>query len=142
MKPDDCLNKWFQSLTRGACISLESSAHVIGRVDIPLGGRSHIAGIEFTVIGANTGPTWSTIRQLEPEELINYVEPAIFGFLDVCLTQYISPISGIHIEVVKLEIHPVHSSSIAFRLAGREAARVFLQKLKKHPSELEIRLPN
>jgi hypothetical protein len=51
-----------------------------------------------------------------------YAEAAVMGIVDILMTAYPHPVKNVRISIEELEIHPVHSSRHAFRLAGRDAA--------------------
>lgn len=59
----------------------------------------------------------------------NSLDEAVFGMLDVLAAARRYPVFGISIRFLRAEIHPVHPSPpIAFRMAGRDAARRILEE--------------
>ena len=55
-----------------------------------------------------------------------YLDWAVFGLMDVLLTREGAPLRDIRIILEEAEHHPVDSSPMVFRLAGRDAARKIL----------------
>jgi hypothetical protein len=58
-----------------------------------------------------------------------FVQAAIFGVLDVVLTAGPLPLRKFALGVVEIQDHPVDSSVMAFRRAGRDAGRKLLQEV-------------
>lgn len=56
-----------------------------------------------------------------------FMEWAIFGFLDVVMVADPYPIKSVKVTVVDAEFDAVSSSMMAFRHAGRDAGRRFLE---------------
>jgi hypothetical protein len=59
-----------------------------------------------------------------------YMRSAVLGVLDMLLTADPYPLRDVLLRVVEVSSHPVDSSSIAFRRAGRDAGRKLLNEAR------------
>lgn len=50
-----------------------------------------------------------------------------FGLLDVLVTRPLRPLLGLHVRLVHIEIDPVESSELGFRMAGKRAAEQLIK---------------
>jgi hypothetical protein len=101
--------------------------NVEGEVNIPLGGRSHVGGVKLAIDGNTEDFCMILDLQNSDETIEKYAEWAVFGFLDVALTQGLAKVVPLKITVTNLMIDDVNSSLIAFRLAGRKAGWQYLK---------------
>jgi hypothetical protein len=91
------------------------------------GPRFEIARIELMIEPAEAFEVIVSMPELVPSiESDQFIDWAIFGFLDVAMTTEPFPVKDMRITVVGIEIDPVSSSMMAFRHAGRDAGRRFL----------------
>jgi translation elongation factor EF-G len=67
-------------------------------------------------------PTMSQVPEYE-----RFIDWSIFGFLDVVMLAEPYPIRNVRVTIVEVEVDPVSSSMMAFRHAGRDAGRKFLE---------------
>lgn len=59
-----------------------------------------------------------------------HMEWAIFGFLDVVMLDTPRPVRNIKVTIVESEADPIRSTAMTFRLAGRDAGRKFLERIR------------
>jgi hypothetical protein len=59
----------------------------------------------------------------------DFLKAAVFGLLDVVLTAGYLPLRDFALRVVEVDSHPIDSSIMAFRKAGRDAGRKLLQEM-------------
>jgi hypothetical protein len=70
------------------------------------------------------------------EEKQQLIQEAIYGFLDVVMMAEPYPVKKMRITVVGAEFDPVSSNLMAFRLAGRDAAKKLLDEMQAEPYRL------
>jgi translation elongation factor EF-G len=63
-----------------------------------------------------------------------YLQEAIFGVIDVLMTAESAPLRNVRLKVVDAVVHPVDSSRMAFRRAGRDAGRKALEAVSRSAS--------
>ena len=68
-----------------------------------------------------------TVAECERER---WLDALWFGVLDTMLVTPLTPITVFRCTLTSVETHPVDSSRDAFRLAGRAAARAFVEQEK------------
>lgn len=125
MPDGDYLERWFRH-TRGLRSgTLREPIRVRGIEDRHLGPRWSRASVSAVVEPAEH---LDVVFQLPAEDLDRahsegFSDWAVFGFLDVLLTARDYPITRIRLVIHDLGIDPVDSSPMAFRRAGRAAAR-------------------
>jgi hypothetical protein len=61
-----------------------------------------------------------------------YVSAAIFGLLDVLLTMAPYPLTNLRVILTAAEAHPINSSQMAFRMAGRDAGHKLIEEHRRH----------
>jgi hypothetical protein len=124
------LDRWARDAVSRPSLPLERSVRVEGVRQAHLGPRMEFARIEFLVEPAQEFQVAMELppRDTSPEQ-IRFVDSAIFGFLDVVLLAEQRPYTQFKLQVVGAEVDPVSSSLIAFRLAGRDAGRKFLDAI-------------
>jgi hypothetical protein len=87
-----------------------------------------IARVELLVEPAEAFEVIVAVSTIAPtSEHERFIEWAIFGFLDVVMVAEPYPIKSVKITVVDAEFDAVSSSMMAFRHAGRDAGRKFLE---------------
>lgn len=69
-------------------------------------------------------------------QLIDFPNCAIFGMLDVFLISGSSPIRNIRVVIEDVGYDPIDSSSMAFREAGRDAARKITEEIRKQVTQV------
>jgi hypothetical protein len=126
------LAQWFENLSTRASLALTNTVRATGVFD------KHIAGWRFAQIEIAVEPAEQLSVEVElPEEQRfamerdGYLEEAVFGILDVLMTGETAPLRNVQIRIVGAKIHPVDSSRMAFRLAGRDAAKKVLAATKR-----------
>ena len=126
---------WKDSILNTHHLSIASEVSTTGEINQPLGGRWRVAKIEVLVEPA---PSFCVscemeeplTRQMERE---GFLEHAVYGMIDILATAQLSPVLRLRIRFVGAAIHPVESTPVAFRLAGRDAARRILDQAKIVP---------
>jgi translation elongation factor EF-G len=94
-----------------------------------MGPKSEYARIEVLAEPATSfevrfGPD---VGESDPSRI--FLEAAVFGLLDILLVSRTYPLRNIRITLTHCEIHPVDSSQIAFRQAGRDAGMKIINAL-------------
>ena len=73
------------------------------------------------------------VPNLDPSpEHRQFMEWAVFGFLDVVMLAEPLPLKNIKVTVTDADVDPVSSSMMALRRAGRDAGREMLEALRPH----------
>jgi len=114
-------------------LDLKQSVEVDGTRDQHLGGRWETARIRITAKPHDCFlvTTDMLINELELVKY-GYLDWAIMGLLDILLVSEAYPLRNVHIKFLEADIHPVNASQMAFRQAGRDAARKLLQVVKNN----------
>jgi hypothetical protein len=125
------LEKWTESLLLGRSQPLTRTVRVEGVRKAHLGPRMDFAQVEFVVESADGFEVSIEVQNLEVNlEQRSFIDSAILGFLDVVMLAEPFPLKNIKLRVVGADFDPVSSNSMAFRLAGREAARKLLDEIR------------
>lgn len=122
------LEQWAAGLLSSRTEPLTKAVRVNGTRNVHLGPRMEIARITLLIEPAEAfEANVATPRMSAKPDQARFIEWAIFGFLDIVMVAEQYPIRSIKITVVDTEIDPVSSSMMAFRHAGRDAGRKFLE---------------
>ncbi len=125
------LERWAHDAISRPSLSLARSVHVEGVRQAHLGPRMESARVQLLLEPAQEFQVAVELPSLNASpEQAHFVESAIFGFLDVVLHAEPRPYKDMKLRVLGVEVDPVSSSLIAFRLAGRDAGRKFLDALR------------
>lgn len=123
------INTWIESYLNSTPISVSKSIEVEGLCKIVTGGRCLYAKVLLEVLPSNDlifeDQTKKNKRSLLDHEA--WTEAAFLGILDYMLVMPITSISRFHCVIKELDFHDIDSSSLAFRLAGRNAAKKILE---------------
>ena len=65
--------------------------------------------------------------EVKPEQE-PFIDSFIFGFLDVLMTSEPFPIRNVKVTIQDATFDPIRANQMAFRLAGRDAGRKFLEE--------------
>lgn len=126
------IEKWTENLLLSQAMTLSSTVHVEGIRKAHLGPRMEFGRVEFIIEPADGFDVSVEVANVdENTEYKWYIEWAIFGFLDVVMVGAPYPYKKLKLRVVGVEIDPIDSSQMAFRLAGRDAGRKFLEEQKR-----------
>ena len=122
------LEKWATGLLSSRSGRLPKAVRVGGSRKAHLGPRMEFARIELLVEPAQAFEVVVAVPTLAPtSEHEQFIEWAIFGFLDVVMLAEPYPIKSVKITVVDAEVDAASSSMMAFRHAGRDAGRQLLE---------------
>lgn len=121
----DYLSEWFVDIQTRRSVLFSKAVTVVGILDEHRGPRWNFAKVKLCLKPADT----ITIVDCTSSSLQEFVDATFFGILDVLLTELSSPLRNLSIELLEIEDHPIDSNPIAFRLAGRDAARKALKEI-------------
>jgi hypothetical protein len=124
------VQRWYQDLMSRSKLKVEQEIEAWGEYQKILGPRQMYARVKVAI---GPGDSLKVSDNLPPDKasrLYNYGydEPIVFGVLDVMLTCKQSPVFPFNLTILDVDIHEVHSSPLAFRLAAREAAKKILDQ--------------
>jgi hypothetical protein len=129
------LSDWFQDLCVQPSLTLPGPIRATGVFD------AHIAGWRFAQIDIVAAPAEAFTVEVALSEAQHlsmeregYLQEAIFGVIDVFLTAETAPLRKVRLKVVDAVVHPIDSSRLAFRLAGRDAGRKVLATVNRSTS--------
>lgn len=117
--------QWYQNLMTSPSLSLRAEVQATGLRNKHLGPRVEFAEIEVTAqpstqfeveFGAN----------LDPGTPAEYLQGSVFGLMDVLLVSGQYPLRNVRLTISRIGIDTISSSEMAFRHAGREAAKVII----------------
>jgi hypothetical protein len=120
------LEAWFRDLVDRRSAKLPQTLRVEGVREAHLGPRCEYGRViveaepsaQFTV-SVPAGPL--------PVGGDDFVRAAVMGVLDIVLTADPFPLRDFALRIVEIHPHPVDSSVMAFRRAGRDAGRKLLE---------------
>ena len=131
----DYLNLWFQELLRVTSLTLKSRITMTGESNRHLGPRWEFARVRVTVEPAlyfEVVDATSGNEEARREGVLDrYLDWTIFGLLDVLMMDRHAPLRNIRIILEEIEIHPIDSSQMSFRNAGRDAGRKILESFRQ-----------
>jgi hypothetical protein len=125
----DYLKLWAEGLLKRSSLTLKSRITVVGERDQNLGPRFEFAKVQVSVEPSSTFQVVNTVPANEELRQLGYPDWAIFGLLDVLMVAQSAPLINIRVTLEKAEHHPVDSSQMAFRHAGRDAGRKIIQAM-------------
>jgi hypothetical protein len=126
----DYLTLWNQELLKLKSFTMKSKLTVTGERNQHLGPRWDFAKVRISVEPASQFEVIDAAVQDEEAQKARYVDWTIFGLLDVLLVTESAPLKNVRVTIENIESHPINSSQIAFRLAGRDAGRKVLESLR------------
>lgn len=127
------LARWAQDICSQSFLVLREGVRVegTGKEDVHTGPSWRYAKV---AVFAEPAQEFSVSFDLPPTDVAalqadGWLDEVIFGVLDVLTTSESCPILGIALHITKADYDPISSSRIAFRMAGRRAARDMLSIL-------------
>jgi hypothetical protein len=128
------LGEWSAGLLASRSLVVTQAVRVEGIRKAHLGPRLEFARVEFAIEPATdfTVTKGDAIKFCGADEM-KFIDWAVFWFLDIVMTTESYPAKNIKLTVVAAEFDPVSSSMMAFRLAGRDAGRKFIEQVKARP---------
>jgi hypothetical protein len=89
--------------------------------------------VGFLVEPADEFEVVTAIEDIEDDKFWEDKHPdwAVLGLLDVVLVAWPQPLRNIKITVTEAEYHPLWSSRMAFRMAGRKAGKKLVELKEK-----------
>lgn len=130
----DYINEWTEAWN--ACrwskgsVALANSAAATGEYERDLGPRQHFARVVIAAEPAEAFIPSFDLSSRRVEELQAQgalLDEIVFGLLDVLMTSNAYPIFGMKIRITDVDFDPLRAAPIAFRMAGRDAARRILK---------------
>jgi hypothetical protein len=136
----DHLSYWAEEIMTRTPASLDGSRRVTGEYGPTTGPRRQYAKVKFLVEPAEAFKVVTAIEGIEGDRFWghNYPDWAVLGLLDVVLVAWPQPLRRIKITVMDADYHPLWSSRMAFRMAGREAGRNLVELEEKEPSAKKV----
>ena len=126
----DYLKLWAEELPKLGSITLKSKITVTGERDQHLGPRWEFAKIQVSIEPAPSFEVVDAVPANEELRQFGYHDWAVFGLLDVLMVAESAPLTNVRVILEKAEHHPVDSSQMAFRQAGRDAGRKIIAALR------------
>jgi Elongation factor G, domain IV len=124
------LHDWFQDRLTTLSARMPDEVRVSVTHDQHLGPTWERAGLVLEVGPADEFTVELVGEQAGGDER-EYANAAALGFLDVAMVSTPFPLRDVRVRVVELSVDPVASSQMAFRKAGRQAARKVIEELRK-----------
>jgi hypothetical protein len=129
----DYLKLWVDGLLKRTSLTLKSRVTVVGERNQHLGPRFEFAKVQVSVEPSASFQVVDAVPANEELRQLGYPDWAIFGLLDVLVVAESAPLTKVRVTLEKAEHHPVDTSAMAFRHAGRDAGRRILEALKQDP---------
>lgn len=120
------LDGWHADIRLRGTVGIARAARLRGVCERHMGPAWYSAEVDAEV---SPSTQWdcsaATFLSDEPKA---FAEEALLGCLDVLATQYPRAITAVSVRILAMTIHPVNSSRVAFRLAGRDLANRILEQ--------------
>jgi hypothetical protein len=123
--------KWLVDLGQRQSMPLSKAVCVEGVRDKKLGPRSDYAKIEVQCEPAERFEVMFDLPNLKEAQQHAYLDWAICGMLDVLMTENTYPLRNVRLTIKGAVIDPIRSNQMAFRHAGRDAARNVFEAIKR-----------
>jgi translation elongation factor EF-G len=129
----DHLSYWAEEIMTRTPARLEGSHRLTGEYGPTTGPRQQYAKVEFLVEPTEEFEVFTAIEGIEEDGFWenNHPDWAVLGLLDVVLVAWPKPLRSVKITVTDASYHPLWSSRMAFRMAGREAGRKLVELEEK-----------
>jgi len=122
------LQDWFDDRLAVPSAQIPQTVSVSVTHDKHLGPMWERAGLVLEVAPASQFVVEVAIAE-PSEEAREFAKAAVLGFLDVAMVSTPFPMRDVRLRVVELHVDPVASNQMAFREAGRQAAREVIERL-------------
>lgn len=124
--------KWYDDIMRRKSRTLTVSVSVEGLHQRHVGPSIQVARLELV---AEPSTSFEVVIgrdvNLDNEAAQSFLDAALYGLLDVLLVFEVYPLRDVRITITRLQIDPVSSSQMAFRLAGRDAGTKIMAEIKR-----------
>jgi hypothetical protein len=121
---------WARNLLEENQLSIEAPMSIIGERNVHLGPRWEFAKVELNITPANGFQVVDAIPSDPKLRVYGHPDWVVFGLLDVLMTAESAPLTGFVVKIEKIEYHPIDSSPMALRRAGRNAATKLLEEVR------------
>jgi hypothetical protein len=138
----DYLRLWAESLSSQPSRTLSAVVTVVGERMKPFGPKSEFAKVKLTARPADSFEVINRVAEKnELEKLgVDWPDPVIFGLLDVLMFAKSGPLFKVCIVLEEVWYHEADSSWLAFRHAGRAAARQIIEAIEDDSQGPEMNL--
>jgi hypothetical protein len=129
------LEEWSTDVVSRRVAKLSASVTVTGIWDRHAGPKLEFAKIRLKAEPAERFDVDAgRLKDARGLERDGFLTAAIFGLLDVLLTTASYPLTNLRVIFTEAEAHPINSSQMAFRMAGRDAGHKLIDQHRKHLS--------
>jgi hypothetical protein len=130
----DFRQKWFINLLQKPDLLLPASIAVSGEHNRHVGPKIDFASVTIVIASSEQFNFVNEVELTDELNLMKFPECAIFGFLDMVMVSDGIGIGRMRLTLKDAGYNPIESSALAFREAGRNADRKFIQILRPTPS--------
>ena len=131
------LHKWIDNLVDRESSEVDRSCTVQGERNKHLGPMWQFARVEVSVEPSEQFEVADLVEPRAELAELGYPDWVVFGILDVLMIAESAPVKNVRITLRKADHHPIDSSPMAFRQAGRDAGRKILDALLGYPRQRE-----
>jgi len=122
--------KWLTDLAQRQTMLLPKAVRVAGVRDKILGPRSDYAKIDVLCEPADSLEIKFDLPNLQEAQQHGYLDWAVMGMLDVLMTENTYPLRNVRLTIKGADIDSIKSNQMAFRHAGRNAARNLFEAIR------------
>lgn len=123
------IREWAEGLLVRQSLVVAATCTVVGARDKHLGPRNEFAKVELSVDPAQRFELVDLVEPTPELAGLGYPDWVLFGVLDILMLAESAPITAIRITLRSVETHPIDSSPMALRQAGRDAGRKIVAQL-------------
>ena len=124
------IEKWASDLVQRQSMPLRKVVRVEGVREKILGPRSDYAKIDVLCEPAEDFVVRFDLPNQQEAQEHGYLDWAVLGMLDVLMTESTYPLRHVRLTIKGAEVDPIKSNQMAFRHAGRDAAKKVFVALK------------
>jgi hypothetical protein len=125
------LTKWYDDIVRRTSLSVPKRLTVEGLHQKHVGPSLQFGRVEMLAEPSTSFEVVVGRDVDQSDETQLFLEASVFGLLDVLLVSETYPLHNVRLTITRLEIDPISSSQMAFRLAGRDAGRKIMVECKR-----------
>lgn len=123
----DYIKLWTEYYMSRSRYIIHDEAIIMGEECFHAGPKLSVAKIKIKVTPSKSFSIVSSVFPNSELRTLGFPENVIYGMLDVLLLSENSPIANIKINIIEAYPDDIHSSYMAFKKAGRDAANKIMR---------------
>ncbi|MGE5265210.1 MAG: hypothetical protein ACM3S0_17665 [Acidobacteriota bacterium] len=127
----DYVQLWCNNLLSRSSYTVSQQFETWGECNKHVGPSYWYAKVNITLGPSPDLQVIDNMEKVKSDRLnqAGWFDQIVYGVLDVMLTDFSAPCKTFRLTILDVQIHDVDSNAIAFRLAGKDAARKIAAQL-------------